>query len=109
MIRAIKTLYRLLTSSGGYISNRAEWHGALWGLGVGLIATLTGQWWIIIAGVGWMFTRAGDREVPGYIPYPKQFLKESGYVVGHLVGGVVLGVVIKFILNFLVIIQIPVW
>lgn len=81
----------------GYLSYRAEWHSALWGLGTGFIAGVTGQWWILVAGIGWMFTRAADRNVPGYIPYPKQFVKESGYVVGHAVGGSVLGVVVNVI------------
>lgn len=85
------------SEASGYLSHKAEWHSALWGLGTGFISGVTGQWWILVASIGWIFTRAADREVPDYIPYPKQFVKESGYVVGHALGGAILGLVVNII------------
>lgn len=81
----------------GYLTHKAEWHSALWGLSVGFISGVTGQWGILLAGVGWLFTRAADSDVPDYIPYPKQFVKESGYVLGHALAGSILGVVVNVI------------
>lgn len=91
----------------GYLSHKAEWHSALWGLSVGFVSGVTGQWAILLAGVGWLFTRAADSDVPDYIPYPKQFIKESGYVLGHALAGSILGVVVNtitfsFILSLLI-------
>lgn len=85
------------SEGNGYLSTRAEWHSALWGLSVGFVSGVTGQWGILFAGVGWLFTRAADRNVPDYIPYPKQFVKESGYVLGHALGGSILGVVVNLV------------
>jgi hypothetical protein len=79
----------------GYLSWRGEWHAAAWGFSVALIAVLTGQWQILVAGVGWLFTRAGDKKAPGWLPYPRQFVKESGYLIGHAAGGVLVGIVLK--------------
>jgi len=80
---------------GGYLSYRAEWHSAAWGAAAGLLFILTGEPFILLGGVGWVFSRAADGSVPGWLPYPKQFAKESLYVAGHAVGMVVLGLAIQ--------------
>jgi len=85
----------------GYLSYRAEWHSAAWGLSVGILATLTGQLPILAAVVGWLFTRGGDIKVPGYIPYPQQFRRESAYLLGHMVAGIVVGLGLRAVLVLL--------
>jgi len=85
----------------GYLSYRAEWHAAAWGLAAGLLAMLTGQFIVVTGVVGWLFSRAGDGKVPGYIPYPKQFRQESAYLLGHLVAGLVVGLGARLLLGAL--------
>lgn len=85
----------------GYLSFRAEWHAATWGLSAGLLAILTGQMVILVGIVGWLFTRAGDTKVPEYIPYPKHFKKESAYLLGHMVAGILLGILLRAVLVFM--------
>lgn len=79
----------------GYLSYRAEWHSAAWGFAAGLVAVVSGQLVVVAATVGWLFTRAGDSEVPGFIPYPKQFRKESAYLLGHMVAGLGVGLGVR--------------
>lgn len=83
----------------GYLSYRAEWHAAAWGMAAGIVAVVTGQLVVVAAVVGWLFSRAGDRTVPGYIPYPAQFKKESAYLLGHLVAGLVVGLGLRVALS----------
>lgn len=85
----------------GYLSHRAEFHAAAWGLAVGALVTLTGQLALLAGTLGWLFSRGGDRKVPEYIPYPDQFRRESAYLVGHLFGGVVVGLVLRAVLQAL--------
>lgn len=94
----IKRIYDRVTADDeseskakGYLSTRAEWHSAAWGLSAGFISAVLLQFWILIAAIGWMFSRASDRKAPDYIPYPKQFLKESLYVIAHVVVGLIGG------------------
>jgi len=81
----------------GYLSYRAEWHAAAWGFAAGVVAMLSGQLVVVAATVGWLFTRAGDGKVPGFIPYPKQFQKESAYLLGHMVAGLVVGLGLRVV------------
>lgn len=72
----------------GYLSYRAEWHAAAWGFATGAIYAITGDETVLIMGVGWVFTTAGDGDVPGYLPYPTQFLNESLYMIAHCVAAI---------------------
>lgn len=105
MIDPLYQLYhRILANSeseseaNGYLSYRAEWHAAAWGFAVGLLFVLTGKPVVLMAGVGWVFTSAGAGDAPGWLPYPKQFAKESLYVIGHAVVGVGIGSLIRLVL-----------
>lgn len=89
------------SENNGYLSWRGEWHAAAWGVSIGLLYALTNEPMFIIAGVGWLLTRAGDRKIPDYIPYPKQFVKESLYVIAHIPLGVVLGIVFTYLIALL--------
>jgi len=75
----------------GYLSYRAEWHSAAWGFAAAFFAFAAGQPWLLTAAVGWVLTAKNARDAPGYIPYPRQFLKESAYLFGHGIVGAVLG------------------
>lgn len=86
------------TIDNGYLSYRAEWHSAAWGFAVGFLAVLTGQINWLVLGIGWLFTRGADGKVPGYIPYPNQFIKESGYLIGHCVAGAFAAALINLLL-----------
>lgn len=86
------------TGRDGYASYRAEWHSLAWGLACGFLSGVTGDWMFLIAGVGWLFTRAGDRGVPKRIPWGKQLVKESGYVVGHAGVGLLIGILVNNLL-----------
>jgi len=74
----------------GYLSWRGEWHSAAWGVASAILFIVTGEPAILLAGVGWVFTRAADEQAPGYLPYPKQFAKESLYLLAHAVAVLVL-------------------
>jgi hypothetical protein len=67
----------------GYLSYRAEWHAAAWGVAVGVLFVVTGNLWILLGGVGWVFTSGQTSDPPRYLPYPKQFARESLYMIGH--------------------------
>ena len=75
----------------GYLSTRAEWHSAAWGFSTAFIAVFLMELWILVAAIGWIFTRAADDNVPNYVPYPKQIMKESLYVVAHAIAGIFAG------------------
>ncbi|MEF8808926.1 hypothetical protein [Natronomonas sp.] len=77
------------TERKGYLSWRGEWHAAAWGFSVAFVAAVTGHAWILLVGVGWVFTRAKDE--PGFLPFPGQFKKESLYLIAHAVPGYLLG------------------
>jgi hypothetical protein len=79
----------------GYLSYRAEWHAAAWGLAAGFLATLTGRLSLLATVVAWLASRGGDTAVPGVVPYPAQFRTESAYLLGHMAAGVALGVVAR--------------
>lgn len=81
------------SDADGYLSYRAEWHAAAWGLATGILFALLQEPAVLVAGVGWVFTRKGD--APGWLPYPQQFGKESLYVIGHAVAGIVVGLLIR--------------
>lgn len=85
------------SSANGYLSYRAEWHSAAWGVAIGFLYAITGNPLWITFGAGWLFTRGADDQIPGYVPYPKQFLKESLYVIGHIPAGALIGIMLKFI------------
>lgn len=87
------------SSSNGYLSYRAEWHAAAWGVAVGFLYALTGDAMWITLGVGWLFTRGGDKEIPEYVPYPKQFMKESLYIIAHIPAGAAIGITIKMLIQ----------
>lgn len=82
----------------GYLSYRAEWHAATWGVACAIIALVTGNIQSLSVGVGWLLTRGGDRKVPEIIPYPKQFMKESLYVIAHAAGTYVVGSLLLMLL-----------
>jgi hypothetical protein len=86
------------SEASGYLSYRAEWHAAAWGLSVGLLAMFLGRPEILAAGVGWIFTRGRDGDAPDWLPYPRQFGKESLYVIGHAVGGIAIGLGLRALL-----------
>jgi hypothetical protein len=83
------------TEAEGYLSYRAEWHSAAWGFGVGLLAVALGRFELLAVGIGWLFTRGADGKVPEIVPYPKQFVNESGYVIGHAAAGIVVGLGVR--------------
>lgn len=85
----------------GYLSTRAEWHSAAWGFSTAFLAIFLMQLWILMAAIGWIFTRAADDEVPDYIPYPEQFVKESLYVVAHAIAGIFAGGGARLLFEFL--------
>lgn len=96
MIPSLMRLYRRFLAKSeqsrepdGYLSWRGEWHAAAWGLSVGILAAVTGMEIILALGVGWLFTSGIDGGIPGYVPYPGQFIKESLYVISHAVFGYV--------------------
>jgi len=72
----------------GYLSWRGEYHAAAWGVASSVLYIATGEPMILLAGVGWVFTREGD--APGWVPYPKQCTKESLYLIGHAAGVILL-------------------
>ncbi|QLH82476.1 hypothetical protein [Halosimplex pelagicum] len=84
------------SEANGYLSWRGEWHAAAWGLSVGVLFALTREPAVLIAGVGWVFTRKGD--APGWLPYTRQFAKETLYVIAHSVAGVLLGLLVQAVL-----------
>lgn len=88
----------------GYLTTRAEWHSAAWGFSVAFIAVFLMELWIIIAGIGWIFTRAADDSVPDYVPYPKQFMKESLYVIAHAILGIFVGGGARLLFEYLTLI-----
>lgn len=79
----------------GYLSWRGEFHAAAWGLSAGFLAAYLNTPVILAAGVGWVFTRGIGDDAPSWLPYPRQFARESGYLVGHSVAGVVLGTIFR--------------
>lgn len=101
----LRSLYeRILADSesesgpDGYLSYRAEWHSAAWGFAAAFFAFAAGQSWLLTAAVGWVLTARNARDAPGYIPYPKQFLKESAYLLGHGLLGALLGAGVHIVL-----------
>lgn len=84
----------------GYLSWRGEWHAAAWGLAAGVLAMVSGQMVVIAATVGWLFSRAGDGKIPGFIPYPGQFRSESAYLLGHLLAGVIVGLGMRVVMGW---------
>lgn len=88
-----------VSKRNGYLSWRGEWHAAAWGTGVGILTGVTGDITYITLGVGWLFTGAVDKKIPGFIPYPSQFIKESGYLIGHIPLGIVIGLTFAFGMN----------
>jgi hypothetical protein len=82
----------------GYLSYRGEWHAAMWGVGVGLFYVFTGNIIVLMAGVGWMFTSPSKDSAPKYLTYPKQFAKESLYLLAHCVAVILLGFGFKLLL-----------
>lgn len=83
------------TEAEGYLSYRAEWHAAAWGFAAAFFAFGAGQPWLLAAALGWLLTARTARDAPGYIPYPKQFLKESAYVFGHGIAGAGAGLLVN--------------
>lgn len=79
----------------GYLSWRGEWHAASWGFGVAFLAGVTGFLPLLVAGLGWLATSPNN--APGWLPYPKQFVKESGYMIGHAVPGVLVGIGARYL------------
>lgn len=86
------------SEASGYLSTRAEWHSAAWGFSTAFLSIFFMRPEIFIASVGWMFTRAGDRKVPEFIPYKDQFLKESLYVFAHAIPGIALGYIARVVI-----------
>lgn len=104
----IREIYRRILArsesareASGYLSWRGEWHAAAWGFSAAFLAFAIGEIMILIAAIGWIFTRAGDREIPDYVPYPRQFIDESLYVIGHAVPGAILGIGVNALIPFL--------
>jgi len=87
------------SEANGYLSYRAEWHAAAWGLASGILFALLQEPAVLVAGVGWVFTSPGD--APDWLPYPRQFVKESLYLIGHAVAGVLIGLGIRAVLPVL--------
>lgn len=81
----------------GYLSYRAEFHAAAWGFSVGVLYVITGNLWVLLGGIGWVFTGGSTSDPPRYLPYPKQFAKESLYMIGHAVGAILLGYGIQYV------------
>jgi hypothetical protein len=82
----------------GYLSYRAEWHSAAFGASVGLLAILTGRVEVLGALLAWALrgsSDAGDLN----LPYPKQFTRESAYLLGHAVAGVAVGMGCRVLLG----------
>jgi hypothetical protein len=78
------------SNRSGYLSYRAEYHSAAWGVSVAILYIVTNNPIFLVGGLGWLVTRAADGEIPGYLPYGKQFAKESLYVLGHAAAVIVL-------------------
>lgn len=72
------------TAWDGYLSTRAEWHAAAWGLCAAFIAAFTGEPYVFVTATGWILTRGSGR-------LPKELAKEAVYVAGHAVPGFLLG------------------
>lgn len=86
------------SEANGYLSHRAEWHSALWGFGAFFTAFVLGEPMLLSGAVGWVLTARNARDAPGYIPYPRQFLKESAYLLGHGLLGAVVGALARGLL-----------
>ena len=80
------------SEASGYLSWRGEWHAALWGFGAVFLAFSLAQPALLSGALGWVLTAKNARDVPAYIPYPRQFLKESAYLLGHGLAGAVVGI-----------------
>lgn len=87
------------TDDDGYLSHRAEWHAAAWGFSIAFLAALMNEPAWLVVGIGWLFTRAGDRKVPEFVPYKDQLVNESLYVFGHAVAGIILALVVRTVFN----------
>jgi hypothetical protein len=83
------------TDRFGYASYRAELHAIGWGFSSGFYAGFTGQYNSLTVSVGWLLTRSADKKMPGYIPWGRDLVKESGYVVTHAIVGLISGLLIK--------------
>lgn len=81
----------------GYLSYRAEWHAAAWGISVGVLYVVTGKPLFITLGVGWLFTRGVDSSIPEYVPYPSQLVNESLYVIGHTTAVILINLTIRYL------------
>ena len=86
------------SSRNGYLSYRAEWHSAMWGIAVGIAYLYIQDPNILMGGVGWLITRGTDGKVPERIPYPDQFVNESLYVLAHCGAVVLLGTALQTVL-----------
>lgn len=86
------------SEANGYLSYRAEWHAAAWGFAAFFTAFASGELALLAPAVGWILTARNARDAPGYIPYPKQFLKESAYLLGHGLAGAIVGLVVRGLL-----------
>jgi len=69
----------------GWLSHRGEFHAAGWGAAAALMALATNDVRYLAMGVGWVFTRGADGNIPERIPYGSQLKKEPLYVAGHAV------------------------
>jgi hypothetical protein len=82
----------------GYLSYRAEWHSAAWGFAVFFLATLTGRLELVGAVVVWALRGSTDAGKLN-LPYPKQFARETAYLLGHGLVGILLALPVRTVVG----------
>jgi len=89
------------SNRSGYLSYRAEFHAAAWGVAAAIAYLVTKEPTVALLGIGWVFSRSADGKVPGWLPYPKQFAKESLYVAGHFAGVITIYYIAQVLISVL--------
>lgn len=82
------------TEANGYLSYRAEWHSAAFGFAVAFLAVVTGRLEVVGLLFAWALRGSTDAGKLN-LPYPKQFAKESAYLLGHMLPGAALGLIVR--------------
>lgn len=71
----------------GVLSWRGETHALITvGIPLGFLAVMTGRVELLGAALGWAL-RGGDSDLPIRLPYGRQLIKESGYLISGLAIG----------------------